>query len=121
MAEIYTIAISVLVLAGKNQLLGIFLKPEETEALRFGILYIIPMACFYFLSGITNSFQGYFRGIGNLRVTLIATIIQIPIRVILTYSLLGRFGIQAVVIGTTLGWCCMTVYELVSYRKWRFS
>lgn len=121
MAEIYTIAISVLVLAGKNQLLGIFLKPEETEALRFGILYIIPMACFYFLSGITNSFQGYFRGIGNLRVTLIATIIQIPIRVILTYSLLGRFGIQAVVIGTTIGWCCMTVYELVSYRKWRFN
>lgn len=120
MAEVYTIIISILVLAGKNQLLLIFLKPEETEAIRIGILYIVPMACFYFISGITNSFQGYFRGIGNLRVTLIATIIQIPIRVVLTYSLLGRFGIQAVVIGTTLGWICMTGYEMVCYKKYGY-
>ncbi|MCB6611490.1 MATE family efflux transporter [[Clostridium] symbiosum] len=118
MAEIYIITISALVLIGKNQLLGIFLKPEEVEAIRIGTLYIVPMACFYFISGFTNSFQGYFRGIGNLRVTLIATVIQIPIRVILTYSLLGRFGIQAVVIGTTLGWICMTLYELIFYRKY---
>lgn len=118
MAEIYIITISALVLIGKKQLLGIFLKPEEVEAIRIGTLYIVPMACFYFISGFTNSFQGYFRGIGNLRVTLIATVIQIPIRVILTYSLLGRFGIQAVVIGTTLGWICMTLYELIFYRKY---
>lgn len=117
MAEIYTVAITILVLAGRHQLLGIFLKPEEVNAIRIGMLYIIPMACFYFLSGITNSFQGYFRGIGNLRITLIATIIQIPIRVVLTYSLLGRFGIQSVVIGTTVGWICMSLYELVMYRK----
>lgn len=118
MAEVYIITISALVLIGKSQLLGIFLKPEEVEAIRIGTLYIVPMACFYFISGFTNSFQGYFRGIGNLRVTLIATVIQIPIRVILTYSLLGRFGIQAVVIGTTLGWICMTLYELIYYRKY---
>lgn len=118
MAEVYIITISALVLIGKNQLLGIFLKPEEVEAIRIGTLYIVPMACFYFISGFTNSFQGYFRGIGNLRVTLIATVIQIPIRVVLTYSLLGRFGIQAVVIGTTLGWICMTLYELIYYRKY---
>lgn len=120
MAEAYTIIISILVLAGKYQLLFIFLKPVETEAIRLGILYIVPMACFYFISGINNSFQGYFRGIGNLRVTLIATIIQIPIRVILTYSLLGRFGIQAVVIGTAIGWLCMTGYELVCYKKYGY-
>lgn len=118
MAEIYTVAITLLVLAGRNQLLGIFLKPEEVNAIHIGMLYIIPMACFYFLSGITNSFQGYFRGIGNLKITLIATIIQIPIRVVLTYSLLGRFGIQSVVIGTTVGWICMSLYELVMYRKY---
>lgn len=119
MAEVYIIIISALVLAGKRQLLGIFLKPEEVNAIRLGILYIVPMAAFYFLSGLTNSFQGYFRGIGNLKLTLIATIIQIPIRVVLTYSLLGRFGIQAVVIGTTVGWICMTGYEMVCYKKYK--
>lgn len=117
-AEVYTVAVTFLIYGGSRNLLLIFLKPQDTAAIQFGLLYILPMACFYFLSGITNTFQGYFRGIGNLKITLIATIIQIPIRVVLTYTLLGRFGIQAVVIGTVAGWICMSIYEYVSYRKW---
>lgn len=116
-AEIYTISVTLLVYFNSRALLGIFLSPVELTAIHMGMLYILPMSCFYFLTGLTNTFQGYFRGIGNLRVTLIATIVQIPIRVVLTYSLIGRFGIQAVVIGTVIGWMCMMVYELMAYRK----
>lgn len=117
-AETYTISIAILVFINSKSLLGIFLKPEEVNAISMGMLYILPMSCCYCLSGFTNTFQGFFRGIGNLRVTLIATIVQIPIRVVITYSLLSRFGIQAVVIGTAIGWICMTVYELLAYRKY---
>lgn len=120
-AEIYTITVTVLVYIGSRRLLGIFLKPEEALAIQYGLLYILPMSCFYFLSGINNTFQGYFRGAGNLKVTLIATVIQIPIRVIFTYSLLGRFGIQAVVIGTVTGWICMSLYESAIYRKYELK
>lgn len=114
----YTVSVAVIVLLNSRSLLGIFLKPKETNAIQMGILYILPMACCYPLTGFTNTFQGFFRGIGNLRVTLIATIIQIPIRVALTYSLIGRFGIRAVVIGTAVGWICMCVYELYAYQKY---
>lgn len=117
-AEIYTVAAAVLIYGGSRNLLLIFLKPEDSVAIQYGLLYILPMACFYFLTGITNTLQGYFRGIGNLKITLIATIIQIPIRVILTYALLERFGIQAVVIGTVAGWICMILYEYISYKKY---
>lgn len=121
-AESYTTVVAVIVFTSARTLLGIFLKTEEVNAIHMGMLYILPMACTYFLTGFTNTFQGYFRGIGNLRVTLVATIVQIPIRVILTYSLLGRFGIQSVVIGTAVGWIFMSVYELYAYRKYgRFS
>lgn len=116
-AEIYTVTVTFLVYFNSRALLGIFLKPVELNAIHMGMLYILPMSCFYFLTGLNNTFQGYFRGIGNLKVTLIATIIQIPIRVVLTYSLIGRFGIQAVVIGTAIGWMCMTAYELTAYRR----
>lgn len=117
MSLTYTLTIAVIVLSAGRSLLGIFLKPEEINAIHMGMLYIVPMACCYFLTGFTNTFQGFFRGIGNLRVTLIATIIQIPIRVVLTYSLIGQFGIQAVVIGTAVGWMFMSVYELYAYWK----
>ena len=109
---------AVVVLFCRHPLLGIFLKPNETEALRQGMSYLVPMASFYFISGITNTFQGYYRGIGHLLITLFATLVQIPIRVVISYALFGRLGIQAVAIGTTIGWACMVVFELLMYRRY---
>ena len=117
-AEIYIILTAVVVLFCRHPLLGIFLKANETEALRQGMSYLVPMASFYFISGITNTFQGYYRGIGHLMITLFATLVQIPIRVVISYALFGRLGIQAVAIGTTIGWACMVVFELLMYRKY---
>ena len=117
LAEAYTITVTVLVLLGRGPLLGIFLKPEETEAIRHGLSYLIPMVSFYFLSGLNNTWQGYYRGLGRLKITLWATLIQIPIRVVFTYLLLGFCGVQAVAIGTIIGWVCMFFYELSVYRK----
>ena len=109
-AEIYIILTAVAVLLCRHPLLGIFLKPNEIEALRQGMSYLISMAVFYFLSGITNSFQGYYRGIGHLKITLFATLVQIPVRVAISYALFGRLGIRAVAIGTAIGWMCMIVF-----------
>ena len=117
-AEIYIILTAVAVLLCRHPLLGIFLKPNEIEALRQGMSYLIPMAVFYFLSGITNSFQGYYRGIGHLKITLFATLVQIPVRIAISYALFGRLGIQAVAIGTAIGWMCMIVFEVSMYRKY---
>lgn len=114
-AEIYTISVTILVFSSSKMLLHIFLKPEEVTAIHYGLLYILPMSCGYFLSGITNTFQGYFRGLGKLKITLAATIVQIPIRVVITYALLGHFGIQSVVIGTITGWVCMSIFEFFTY------
>lgn len=117
LAEAYTILVTVLVLLGRNPLLGIFLKPEETEAIRHGLSYLIPMASFYFLSGINNTWQGYYRGLGRLKITLFATLVQIPVRVAITYLLLDACKVQAVAIGTAVGWVCMAVYELSVYVR----
>ena len=117
-AEVYIIITAIVVLLCRHPLLGIFLKSQETKALSQGMSYLVPMASFYFVSGLTNTFQGYYRGIGHLMITLFATLVQIPIRVIISYSLFGHLGIQAVAVGTTVGWCCMTGFELLMYRKY---
>ena len=117
-AEVYIIITAAIVLLCRHPLLGIFLKSQETKALSQGMSYLVPMASFYFVSGLTNTFQGYYRGIGHLMITLFATLVQIPIRVIISYSLFGHLGIQAVAVGTTVGWCCMTGFELLMYRKY---
>ena len=109
--------IAVLVLALRRPLTGIFLKPEETLALAEAMSYLVPMASFYFLSGITNTFQGYFRGIGRLNMALAGTFVQIPVRVAVSYALFSLLGIQAVAVGTALGWTCMAIFDAFMYRR----
>ncbi|MBS6517282.1 MAG: MATE family efflux transporter [Clostridium sp.] len=118
MAEIYVCMAAVIVFTQSHRILGIFLKPQETSALAFGLSYLLPMSWGYILTGITNTFQGYFRGIGNLKITLWATLLQIPIRVAVTYLLLGTLGVQAAALGTIIGWICMAVFQYFCYRKW---
>ena len=54
-------------------------------------------------------------------ITLYATIVQIPIRVILSYILVEYFNVAAVAIGVTLGWICMIGYEAYEYRRYLLS
>ena len=116
-AEVCTVLIAIFVLLFRHPLLGIFLKEEEAGALNQALSYLVPMASFYFLSGITNTYQGYFRGIGKLLVTLMGTFVQIPIRVAVSYALLGRMGIRAVAVGTAIGWFCMALFETAVYLR----
>jgi hypothetical protein len=51
-------------------------------------------------------------------ITLGATVIQIPVRVILAYLLVGRFGMSVIAYCIAVGWLCMTVYEAMQYRHY---
>lgn len=117
-AVIYTVIVTFVILFAGRPLFNIFLKPEEVTAINAGLSYIRPMACFYFMAGITYTFQGYFRGIGKLKFTLIGTLIQIPVRVALTYGLISRFGLGSVAIGTAVGWTCMIIFDTYVYRRY---
>ena len=52
------------------------------------------MAFFYILPGITNGIQGYFRGMGEMKTTLVATFIQISIRALVVAVLVPRIGLN---------------------------
>ncbi|MGL5513741.1 MAG: MATE family efflux transporter, partial [Sporomusa sp.] len=54
------------------------MSPQEITAIEIGVKYLKFMAVFYILVAICNSFQGFFRGLGRLDITLYATIVQIP-------------------------------------------
>ena len=77
----------------------------------------ILMALFYICTGVCNSFQGLFRGLGKLQVTLYATLVQIPVRVAITWLLVPSLGVTGAAAGVACGWLCMIAYELYAYRK----
>ena len=68
--------------------------------------------------------QGFFRGMGNMRITLIGTIVQTALRVIFVYLLVPKLGIQGVAYACAIGWAVMLMVEIPYYfwfKRGRFK
>ncbi len=87
------------------QMVGLFLGDGEgAESLALAVSYLRWMGIFLFLSLSAYAFVGYFRGMGRMDVPFITTTMQISIRVIGTYLLVGRMGLDAVAFSSGAGW-----------------
>lgn len=115
---VYNIAASVIVFTGAIPIMKLFVSGSERQVVLIGVEYLKNMSIFYVLAGFCNIFQGLFRGVGKLRITLIATMMQIAIRVALSYAFAPFMGIKSVCYAIVVGWIFMITYEGLSCKKY---
>lgn len=115
---VYSAATSLIVFLAAEGIMNLFVPASETEVIRIGVSYLKLMALFYVLSGFNNIFQGMFRGVGKLRITLIATTMQISVRVALSYILAPYLGITSVCYAIAVGWILMIIYEGLNCKRY---
>ena len=89
----------------------------ESQVVEAGTEYLQLMAFLYLLPGITNIIQGYFRGLGEMKITLNATFVQIVVRVIAAYSIAAYFGVKGFALACLIGWIFMLGYQLPVFSK----
>lgn len=112
------IATSVFLL--KDFIMRLFVSGEGSEdVIAEGILYLSTMSFFYILPGMTNGIQGFFRGVGRMKTTLLCTTIQASMRVVFTFILVPHYGIHAIAYACAIGWCLMLLYEVPCYFRFR--
>lgn len=118
---VYGAAVMLICLGFARPLMSLFVKDEEV--IGHGVVYLHLIAGMYILPAITNSLQGFFRGIGDLKVTLMSSFINMTVRVIAAAPmvLLWNFGIEALPYSYLAGWIAMLLVEtplmLRIYRK----
>ena len=118
---VYGAAVMLICLGFARPLLALFVKDEEV--IGHGVVYLHLIAGMYILPAITNSLQGFFRGIGDLKVTLMSSFTNMTVRVIAAAPmvLLWNFGIEALPYSYLAGWIAMLLVEtplmLRIYRK----
>ncbi len=116
---IYWIIIIGPIYFGANSIMQLFVPNSGSQVIHLGVIYLESMAFFYILPGITNGLQGYFRGMGDLKITLISTFVQILGRVIFAYMLAPYYGIAGIAFSCFAGWIIMLSYEVPSYLRQR--
>lgn len=103
-----------------RQLMMLFVSDEEV--ITHGVRYLRLIAFFYLLPAATNGIQGYFRGVGRLKLTLRCSIINSGVRVAAAFLLVLAFhmGIEALPISYMFGWIAMLIAEVpILIRNYR--
>ena len=115
----YGVLICAAVLLVKEPVMRLFAAQDSMQMVSMGVDYLTLMAFFYILPGITNGIQGYFRGMGEMKTTLVATFIQISIRALVVAVLVPRVGLNGAAWACAIGWSAMLCYTVALYRKER--
>ena len=115
----YGVLICAAVLLVKEPVMRLFAAQDSMQMVSMGVDYLTLMAFFYILPGITNGIQGYFRGMGEMKTTWVATFIQISIRALVVAVLVPRVGLNGAAWACAIGWSAMLCYTFARYRKVR--
>lgn len=95
---------------------------DDTEVVGLGVEYLHLIALMYLLPAATNGIQGYFRGIGDLKVTLYSSFINMAVRVVaaLPFIFVLKLGMTALPYAYMCGWFAMLLAEVpLLVRKWK--
>ena len=118
---VYGAAVMVICQVFAGELMALFVKDEEV--IGHGVIYLHLIAVMYILPAVTNAIQGFFRGTGDLKVTLMSSFTNMAVRVIAAAPmiLLWNFGIEALPYSYLAGWVAMLLVEtplmIRIYRK----
>ena len=113
----YWVFICITITLFRRPLMGLFVTAGNEGIVALGSSYLGLMALFYVFPAFTNGIQGFFRGMGNMSVTLLGTFVQTSLRVVFVYLLTPGIGLMGVAYACAIGWRVMLLVE-VPYYFW---
>lgn len=93
---------------------------SDTAVIGLGVKYLRLISIMYILPAVTNGVQGYFRGMGDLKITLVSSMVNMGIRVLAAAIFVFRFkmGFEAIPWSYLAGWIVMLLFELPLLVIW---
>lgn len=115
---LYWAMICIVITLFKTPIMKLFVSGEEEALIKVGTTYLGYMAFFYLLPAFTNGLQGFFRGMGDMKITLVGTITQISLRVLFVFLFVPKVGMVGVAFASLLGWIGMLLVEFPYSRRY---
>lgn len=109
---VYGAVLGIFLLFFAEPVMRLFTHDEATVAM--GEQYLRLIALMYIVPAVTNGIQGYFRGMGDLKITLWSSLMNMGARVAACVLLVFvcKMGITALPWAYLIGWAAMMLYEL---------
>ena len=91
-----------------------FVDKDSTEVVSLGVSYLKAIAFMYIMPAMTNIVQGFFRGMGELKISLASTMANMAARVFAAYILICVMGngFSGLAWANFWGWIFMMLFEV---------
>ena len=111
---VYSLLLFAVVFLGASGIMELFAENGDAQVVRLGTDYLRLIAFMYLLPGITNGIQGFFRGIGDMKVTLYSTFMNMLGRVGAVVLMIRVFhlGFVSLAWANMAGWILMLLFEV---------
>ncbi len=111
---VYTTVIALLVFFGARQIMQTFVSESSEEVISLGVSYLHLIAFMYFMPSATNIIQGYFRGLGDLKVTLVSTVLNMSARFLSAWFMIHVMhgGFDRLAWANFFGWIAMLAFQI---------
>ncbi len=119
---IYTAVVSVLVFVFARPIMGLFVGTDSEEVVNLGVSYLSLISIMYVMPAATNIIQGFFRGLGDLKVTLISTILNMSARFLGAWVMIHILhgGFDRLAWANFVGWVAMLAFQIPMFLvRWR--
>ena len=116
-AIIFSLIITAIVFAFAEQLMTIFISPEETEIIGIGSEYLRIEGAFYAGIGILFLLYGYYRAVRMPEMSVVLTVLSLGIRVALSYwlSSIPSIGVDGIWWSIPIGWFIADLVGMAYY------
>ena len=99
-----------------EELLSLFMEGEKSaRAIRAGAEFLKIVSLFYCFIGIKLVGDGILRGMGRMKLFMIATFTDLVLRVVLAYILSHFLGYIGIWVSWPIGWTVATVLSIIFY------
>ena len=111
---VYTAVVLALVFVFSRQIMELFVGEDYGEVVSLGISYLKLISLMYVMPAATNIIQGFFRGLGDLKVTLISTILNMSARFLSAWIMIHILhgGFERLAWANFWGWVAMLLFQI---------
>ena len=111
------VPVVLLYILGAKSIVAFFIDNPTTLAINSGAAFLYICAPFYFLISVKLATDGVLRGAGMMNEFVIATTLDLVLRVVLVKILAGPFGYLGIWAAWPIGWLLGTSLSLWYYRR----
>lgn len=111
---VYSLFLSLFIFVTAPRIMQLFVEEGDAKVVELGVDYLRLIAFMYVLPGMTNGIQGFFRGIGDMKITLYSTFMNMLGRVVAVCAMMQVLHMKfaSLAWANMVGWIVMLLFEV---------